>query len=881
MRAFVLVLLCASAGCFGPKYPSGKVPCAATDMSCPSGQTCGADGLCYDTSRPVDECAAKTDKCDANATCTDAPAGYTCACKAGYIGSGFTCTDVDECMMGIDACDQHATCTNTPGSYTCACNSGFTGDGRICSDIDECQMGTDNCDVHASCLNNPGSFVCSCNTGYTGDGVTCASAWTGVTAGWGFSCAVRATGDLWCWGSDSSDQLGDNDTAMALKSSPEQIGADTDWKAISAGESHTCGLRGSGLLFCWGDDYYGELGDGTSGTFTPVGTPEAIAASTTWDQISTGGIITCAIDDTGALWCWGYGGGGALGAGNTNPATTPQKVSAGPWSSVSAGYDHVCALAGGHLYCWGENGYGQLATGDELQKNAPSQIGSALWTAVSAGEEHTCAIRADGTLWCWGEDYSGQVGDGMSGSSAGNRLAPSAVLAGQTFTAVAAGASHSCAIDSTGKLWCWGNSASGQVGGGTLGVQATPVAIGTDTDWKSVSAGLSHTCATKTDGRIFCWGDNQSGEIGLGVGGPVFSPTNTNTGSDWLTLDAGEYADCGVKKSDRSLWCWGWNYEGTLGVNHDDGSIVDAPENVDPGAAYADIAPGFYHSCGVRTDGSLRCWGDDGYGELGDGAISATPIDAPEMIGPDSWLQVVVGSSFSCGIESDGSLWCWGDDSYGEVGDPAAPNPAPAPHAVGAEKTWTLLAAGGTHACGIKSGALYCWGSNTYGEAGQSPIGGTVTAPRQVGTDTDWTFVVASAYNTCGLRGTQLSCWGDDSNGQLGDGDTAAKAVPVRVGSAAWTDVALADDHVCSVRVDGAIFCWGSNYYGALGDGTTNPSVVPEQIDPSVSWSAVASGSGSSTCALDTTGGLWCWGAAWSGQLANGATYLQTPQQLP
>ncbi|RKH59271.1 hypothetical protein D7W81_27610 [Corallococcus aberystwythensis] len=153
--------------CSGQGCLSVNAPCDAT-VPCCDGLTCQS-GTCGD----VNECAAGTDNCNENATCTNTVGSFTCACNAGYEGDGVTCGDINECAAGTDNCNENATCTNTVGSFTCACNAGYEGDGVTCTDIDECTAGADNCNENATCTNTVGSFTCACNAGYEGDGVTC------------------------------------------------------------------------------------------------------------------------------------------------------------------------------------------------------------------------------------------------------------------------------------------------------------------------------------------------------------------------------------------------------------------------------------------------------------------------------------------------------------------------------------------------------------------------------------------------------------------------------------------------------------------------------------------------------------------------------------
>ena len=183
---------CDNDACFPVDAPYDSTIACCDNMTVVDGAcacVAGYQTLDGATCSDIDECADDTDGCDANATCTNTPGAFTCACNAGYTGDGVTCADVDECADGTDGCDANATCTNTPGAFTCACNAGYTGDGVTCADIDECADGTDDCDANATCTNLPGAYACACNAGFEGDGTSCADVDGCATT----SCDVNAT----------------------------------------------------------------------------------------------------------------------------------------------------------------------------------------------------------------------------------------------------------------------------------------------------------------------------------------------------------------------------------------------------------------------------------------------------------------------------------------------------------------------------------------------------------------------------------------------------------------------------------------------------------------------------------------------------------------
>ena len=296
--------------------------------------------------------------------------------------------------------------------------------------------------------------------------------------------------------------------------------ADEDWVSVTAGGNHTCGIRSSGRLYCWGQDFYGQLGDGGANTnrAAPV---EVAGGRTDWVSVTAGGNHTCARTAGKRSFCWGSGLHGQLGDNQIgSERAAPVEVAGGrtDWVSVTAGGNHTCArTATRRLYCWGSDASGQVGdSGANTNRAAPRQVygGRTDWVSVTAGGNHTCARTTARRLYCWGSDASGQVGD--SGANT-NRAAPVQV-AGRfaDWVSVTAGGNHTCAR--TRAVYCWGYDYFGQVGdGGANTNRAAPVQVaGGPTDWVAVSSGGNHTCGQAATGRLYCWGYDYFGQVGDG-----------------------------------------------------------------------------------------------------------------------------------------------------------------------------------------------------------------------------------------------------------------------------------------------------------------------------------------------------------------------------
>lgn len=353
----------------------------------------------------------------------------------------------------------------------------------------------------------------------------------------------------------------------------------------------------------------------------------------------------------------------------TNPAPR--------WTQVTTGGLSTCATrADGTLWCWGANLNGNLGIGNYSNQDLPQQVtapGAHGWAIVSADYFHTCATRTDGTLWCWGGNYYGELGLGTSATESPDLPQQVTTPAPGGWASVAAGYYHTCATRTDGTLWCWGNNGFGELGIGTRTSQDRPRQVTTPATggWASVAAsGYDHTCATRTDGSLWCWGDGTSGQVGIGSDNSqdrprqLFFPGTVG----WTSITAGYYDSCATRAG-GGLWCWGTNGSGELGIGNQTGQ--DRPQRVSTTTPerWASVAAGNQHTCGTGTDGTLWCWGDNNLGDLGIG--NETGQDQPAQVtspAPGGWASTATGMQQSCAIRTDGSLWCWGGNDFGELG---------------------------------------------------------------------------------------------------------------------------------------------------------------------------------------------------------------------
>jgi len=347
-----------------------------------------------------------------------------------------------------------------------------------------------------------------------------------IAVGGFHALAIKADGSLWAWGGNKSGQLGVGDTAE--RETPVRVGDASNWKSVSAGGGHSLAIRADGSLWAWGKNTYGQLGVRVGDTIDK-NTPTRVGADSDWKAVSAGGDHSLAIKSDGSLWGWGHSEYGQIGNGSYMFAwTIPKRVGTGNnWKAVSAGRVHSFAIqADGSLWAWGQN---LLGSAPKDGSGVPVRVGGANgWAAVSAsiGGGHALAIKNDGSLWAWGANKYGQLGAGDTT----DREAPVRVGAASDWKMVSAGGRHSLAIKKDGSIWAWGSNKSGQLGTGDTTDKNTPTRAGADNGWKAVSACGDITLAIKADGGLWAWGAGPDGQPANGKKGDSASRVQVGTG---------------------------------------------------------------------------------------------------------------------------------------------------------------------------------------------------------------------------------------------------------------------------------------------------------------------------------------------------------------
>jgi alpha-tubulin suppressor-like RCC1 family protein len=687
-----------------------------------------------------------------------------------------------------------------------------------------------------------------------------------VSAGQAHSVGLKSDGTVWTWGENSYGQLGDGTTTKHY--TPSQVPGLANVIAVAAGDFHTVAVKGNGTVWTWGNNSNGQLGNNSTGTqWAPVqvtGLANVVA-------VAAGASHTVVVKNDGTAWAWGDNWDGQLGDGTTEQRLTPVQVAGlANVVAVAADVNHSVAVKGdGTVWAWGMNNFGQLGDGTTTNRLTPVQVsGLDTVTAVAAGGRHTVAAKADGTAWAWGYNAFGQVGDGTYNNS---RLTPVQVVGLADVTMVAAGDVYTVAVKADGTVWAWGRNDYG-LGDGTTTQKIAPVQVVGLTNVATVGVGYYHVVAIKDDGSVWTWGQNDYGQLGYGSTTDQLNPAQVQGIAGVAAVEGGENHSVAVK-ADDTVWAWGFNYTGQLG----DGTAESrwTPEPVTGLNGVATATSGGYFTVAVKNDGTAWGWGSNWTGQLGDGSAydRLTPV---QVLGMTNAAKVASGDQHTVLAKSGGTVWTWGNNDKGQLGDGTTVRKL-SPVQVAGLANVVAVAAGNAHTVVVKGdGTVWAWGDNANGQLGD----GTTTlrlTPVQVAGMTNAVAVAAGARHTVVVKGDgTVWAWGANLNGQLGDGTTTQRLTPVQVaGMTNAVAVAAGDVHTVVVKSNGTVWTWGYNWYGQLGDGTTTQRPVPVQVAGLAGVTAVAAGY-YHTVAVKSNGTVWAWGKGSFGQV--GIAFPLTPQ---
>jgi len=752
-----------------------------------------------------------------------------------------------------------------------------------------------------------------------------------ISAGSGYTCAILDNGSVSCWGEGALGRLGNGGTSDShTPTLVSSLGLGRTAVAISAKGNHACAILDNGSVSCWGAGNYGKLGNGgTTESLSPTLT-SSLGPGRTAVAISTYDKHTCAILDNGSVSCWGYGGAYQLGNGISGSVTAPTlTLSLGANRTAVAlatGNDHTCAiLDNGSVSCWGSKSTGKLGSGGTTgSQPTPTLTGSLgagrTAVAIAAGYAHTCVTLDNDSASCWGWGGYGQLGNGGTGdqdyptavsgsdvfNSSTGTVGGMTDLSGATCSispALPSGLSitqGTCVISGTplvgssnttytvtailnsvtyqATVWLSAttfNTLTSTVDGAalSLGEAMAPITLnytagssgsgsgsgsgngsgsgsgngsGSSSTMFSnskLSAASSHTCVILDNGSVACFGTGNSGRLGNGGLSDALSPTLTSSlgaGRTAVAISNGGSHTCALLDN-GSVSCWGNGGDGRLGNGNTTNSLSpNLTGSLGVGRTAIAISAGAYHTCAILDNGSVSCWGQGSYGQLGhgSGANALTPTLTSSLGVNRTAVAISAGTYHTCAILDNGLVSCWGKGEKGPLGNggTAYQTTPTLTSSLGAGRTAVAIDSGGEHTCAIlDNGSVSCWGFGSYGAIGNGNTTYRVLSPTltsSLGAGRTAVAITAGSQHTCAiLDNGSASCWGEGANGRLGNVSTSDQTTPTLTSSlgAGRTAVAIAAGgiHTCVIIDNGSFSCWGYGYNGQLGNGGTGSSNTP------------------------------------------------------
>ncbi len=911
---------------------SGGNLCRGGQCRCSDGQI-ECNSVCVDLATNNLHCGRCANSCGERKQCS----GGQCLCKQGDVVCGNDCVELltndKHCGRCDNSCSNYERCEG--GVCKCRDASGLCG--GVCVDIasdqkhcggcdrpcdpfsERCSSGKCDCKpTHPRCggscvdtqssAEHCGGCGKACAVGETCVSGGCTSLLS-IVAGVSHTCALTACGQLKCWGDGGSVPLGYADKALRALPPSETLvvgqGAGKRIKQIWLGESHTCLLAFDQGFHCWGKNSHGQLGYGNlTDIEKPIFWGVDLGVGRSVVGAAMGVTHTCAVLDDASLRCWGANDNGQLGYGDSTSRLSPdaKAVDVGIGRSVKAvgvGDAFSCALLDNDtVKCWGKNDKGQLGLGDQISRNAPNlqpvDVGAGRSVkSLSVGRVDVCVLLDDRSVKCWGDNSRGQLG---YGDTTDRNKPPAELVAfgvGRTAHALFSGlGSHRCALLDDGTARCWGASDLGQLGNGESGLgkdqfapPSAPLDFGLGRTAKVLSIGKNHTCAVLDNQRAVCFGDNTKGKLGYGdfamrskvTSASIALGQTTCSGTCVDTFSAAHCGGCNIACTSSQI----------CGLFRCTSPLVT-------------LRSGLHHNCYLQN-GQVRCWGHNGYGQLGYGdtvSRPSPPTDVVDLGVGRTAKAVAVGDYYTCAILDNDTLKCWGRNNDGQLGyGNTTQQTAPPTTTVdlGVGRTVKALALGGTHACAIlDNDSIKCWGRNSYGQLGYNDVMSRTAPPAttvDLGSGRTAKTLVLGKFHSCAiLDDASVKCWGSNTFGELGYGDTTSRrappATPVDLGAGRTaTALALEYSHTCALLDNGTVKCWGNNTSGELGYGDTTqrtaPPATPVDLGAGRTATALAVAAYRS-CALLDNGSLKCWGLNYYGQLGLGDTTSRTvPPTLP
>ncbi|MFC3788619.1 OmpL47-type beta-barrel domain-containing protein [Paenibacillus sp. GCM10012307] len=686
--------------------------------------------------------------------------------------------------------------------------------------------------------------------------------------------ALKDDGTVWAWGINNAGMLGDGTTTS--RSTPVKVVGLNSIVAIANGYYHSMALREDGTVWVWGSNSRGQLGINAAWNQDQL-VPVQISNLSNVAEISTSYMHSAVLKRDGTVWTWGFNDNGQLGNGvDFEDSFVPVQVqNLTGVIKISSSYAHNLALTDdGKVWAWGDNYYGQLGDGTKNKRKVPVQVAHMEGISeIFAGEYYSMAVKRNGSVWAWGINSYGQLGDGTTVNKITRNLvngipyptdniAPSApgslIVAGKTSNTVVLSWNEATDNHAVKEYLIYqGSTLSGTVGvdgntidmattytptsltpgstytfsvkardyAGNLSASSNTVSATTEISFPlALSAASNHTLVLKSDGSIWGWGSNSNGQLGNLAGNSSTIPKQTVNLTSVISISAGDTHNLALM-SDGTVWSWGGNSSGQLG--NTTASMRFDPQKIEGLNSIIAVSAGHTHSLALKSDGTVWSWGSNAFGELGQGTTGNPSYTPKQILSLSGVKSISAGFFFNLVTKTDGTIWAWGSNSKGQLGNGTTTN-ASIPFQLTNLSNVIDISAGGYHSLALQQGGtVWAWGYNNSGQLGD----GTKTdkkTPVLVNSLSGIKQVSAGLYFSMAMSDNTVYTWGDNSVGQLGNGSVANSfSTPVAVSSLNNIKTIDAGYQTGAALANNTVMSWGGNGSGQLGNGTKNNSRVP------------------------------------------------------
>lgn len=774
-----------------------------------------------------------------------------------------------------------------------------------------------------------------------------------VEAGVDMSCASYADGSMKCWGQGASYGLGNGTTAT--KTTPTPVTVMNNVRDFDIGYHNTCAINNDDELYCWGYGLSGQIGNGSTANVSTAVLVMVDVKSVNTSMLnyyhSTNGHYyygsTCAVKNDGTIWCWGSGAYGRNGDGTTTDRSSPVQVyrddnrdgiSDGPLTNVvkvkTTGWNTCAITSDTQLWCWGYNGYNRLGDGTSVDRSVyaikvPGVGGEGLLTGVVDFDISTyftyglIAVLNNGKAVAWGGGSSGFLGNGASLQAPYPTYVRNEGTGGSSFVEGSVAEGHLMNNSVTNEKIADGSITLNKLDFSSTSM-ALPVPYMSTAERNAITPSKNGFMIINSETFEINYMANGVWKAGAGGGGAP-APNSVenqhiNNGAvtaDKIDLSGTNNALVFTNMTTDQRNALATPTDGMIVYNTDTDqlnvygnggwkNVIDKLPSEGPDAMFTHVTSGRYHACTIMSDKTVRCWGDNSGGKLGDNTQTHRyfPKNVYTSTGEplSNVIQIDSTRDFTCAATANGDVYCWGIGDNGENGDGTTGNNLTAkkiPTINGAIMVKTAM----DYACALfPAGNMKCWGYNGEGHLGDGTTTQRLTPVDTIAINNVRDMDFGRNHSCVVKKDNTLWCWGNNNYGQLGNGTDTSSITPVLIATNIktvnagmhWYDNGTSYwyGQTCAIKLDGALYCWGLNNYGQLGDGTTTTRTTPVPVLKDINRDGTSDGfmtgvkkavtSGRNSCALMNDKTVWCtgendWNELGDGTNVDRSMFVQVP----